>query len=140
LIIADMDQLPTVVREVSERAQRLFDHFWPGPLSLVLPKAKAVPSIVTAHLDNVCVRCPASDTARAIARAFGSAITSTSANRSGELPATSLEFVDESLARVFIDAGTLSGGPPSTIFDVASNTVVRQGAVPENDIRQCLES
>jgi L-threonylcarbamoyladenylate synthase len=140
LIIADTDQLTTVVREVSNRAQRLIDHFWPGPLSLVFPKAENVPSIVTAHLDNVCVRCPASDTARAIARAFDSAITSTSANRSGEAPATSLQFVDESLARVFVDAGTLSGGPPSTIFDVAADTVVRQGAVPEDAIRRCLDS
>ncbi|MDX9971430.1 MAG: L-threonylcarbamoyladenylate synthase [FCB group bacterium] len=140
LVVADEGQLAQVVREVSTAAQTCIDAFWPGPLSLLLPKAVDLPVEVTAGQAKVCVRCPASEIARALCRQFGGAITSTSANRSGEKPAATIEGAMLPGVALGIDGGRLPESLPSTLLDPESGRILRAGAVPEADILACLRA
>lgn len=139
LIIADADQLAEVVSHISDRARACIECFWPGPLSLVLPRSPRVPDIVTAGGDTVCVRCPANETARALCRAVGHAITSTSANLSGEAPALSLDALDLAGIALAIDGGTLAPSPPSTVYDPDTARILRPGVITEDELRTALE-
>jgi len=129
LIVADLDQLERVVARVSDKARAYAEAFWPGPLSLLLPKAEALADAVTAGRDKVCVRCPASATARSLCEAVGSAVTSTSANRSGEPPARSLADVGLRGVAFGVDGGLLAPSLPSTVFDPDLGQVLREGVI-----------
>jgi L-threonylcarbamoyladenylate synthase len=127
LIVADATQLAQVALSLSARAMHCVETFWPGPLSLVLPAVPGLPAEI-APQGKVCVRCPGSDLARALCAAFGAAITSTSANISGEPPAThaqaALEGVD-----IVVDGGALAASAPSTVYDPDADVVLREGAI-----------
>jgi L-threonylcarbamoyladenylate synthase len=129
LIVSGLRQLDRVVATMSDRAQAVADEFWPGPVSLVLPKAPGVPDRVTAR-DKVCVRWPASAVAQELCRAVGSPITSTSANRSGEPPARAFTEVALPGVAVGIDGGALDRSEPSTLYDPDERLVLREGVVP----------
>jgi L-threonylcarbamoyladenylate synthase len=129
LIVADLEQLNGVVSAVSERARAFADAFWPGPLSLLLPKSNRLPDRLTAGKPLVCVRCPACPVARSLCQAVGGAITSTSANRSGHAPARSLAEIDLPGVAIGIDGGVLAPSPPSTVFDPETGQVLRAGTV-----------
>jgi len=92
---------------------------------------------------TVAIRVPANAVARQLAASFGFPITATSANRSGEPPATSADAVAKGLPDVdaILDAGTVPGGEPSTIiaFDAAGPTLVRAGAVPWDRVIKSLQ-
>ncbi len=138
LIVAGETQLSQVAREISGRAAACIEAFWPGPLSLLLPKAGALPESITAGKPAVCVRCPAAAAARELCSLFGGALTSTSANRSGAAPATSLQQLALPGVALGIDAGALPSGPPSTIFDPARGRVLRAGPIPEAALSRVL--
>jgi L-threonylcarbamoyladenylate synthase len=134
LVVADRAQLDEVA-VLSPLAARLADAFWPGPLTLVLPARPGLPPDIEAGTGAVGVRIPGSDLARALARAAGGAIVSTSANLSGDPPPTRPEALAESLrARLdhVLDGGATPGGLPSTVVAVEADAVrlVREGAVP----------
>ncbi|MDQ1257876.1 MAG: L-threonylcarbamoyladenylate synthase, partial [Candidatus Hydrogenedentes bacterium] len=120
------------------RARAYAEAFWPGPLSLLLPKAPGLPDALTAGRGEVCVRCPGLDTARALCRAAGSALTSTSANRSGQSPARSLDELDLPGVSIAIDGGTLPPSPPSTVFDPETCRILREGVISEAQLRARL--
>ncbi len=129
VIVADEDQLLALVRDVPAEARILIERFWPGPLSLILPKADIVPDLLTAGRGDICVRCPDSSVARALCARFGRGITSTSANAAGTSPALRLgNFALPGIA-IAIDSGEFDSGPPSTIYDVAAMAVLREGAI-----------
>src|SRR5258708_29310934 len=86
-----------LVREWPERAQMLAKRFWPGPLTLVLPKQPHVPDRLTAGLDTVGIRVPSNAIALALIREAGVPIAAPSANRFTELSPTTAEHVRESL-------------------------------------------
>ncbi len=134
LIVANKGQLNGVVSEISEKAARYMEEFWPGPLSLLLPKADELPDKVTAGSEKVCVRCPASKTAKLLCEAFGGAITSTSANLSGSAAARSLSQIMLPGVLFGLDGGTLELNPPSTVFDPDTGQVFREGVVLEEDL------
>lgn len=138
VIVADEDQMLALVRETSTETRKLMERFWPGPLSLVLPKARNVPDLLTAGRDDICIRCPASPIARALCARFGRGITSTSANRSGAPPIQNVEELNLNGVAVAINIGVIDVGPPSTIFDVASNSVLREGSISPATIAACL--
>jgi L-threonylcarbamoyladenylate synthase len=143
LIAADRAQVEARLGPLNDRASRLADRFWPGPLTLLLPASPALAAQVTAGTGRVGVRVPAHPVARALCRVSGTLLTATSANPSG-LPASSdPDLVADSLQGidVLVDAGTTPGGPPSTIVDVTGDrpVLVRSGAIPWEDIRACLE-
>jgi L-threonylcarbamoyladenylate synthase len=135
LIVAGLDQLEGVAGPLSDRARAYAEAFWPGPLSLLLPKAPGLPDALTAGRGEVCVRCPGLETARALCRAAGSALTSTSANRSGQAPARSLDELDLPGVVIAIDGGLLPPSSPSTVFDPESGRILREGAISEAQLR-----
>ncbi len=138
LIVADFGQLDTVVTEVSECARACATAFWPGPLSLLMTKHEKLPDAVTAGREKVCVRCPANDIARDLCRVAGQALTSTSANPSGEPPALSLDELSLANVAVGLDGGCLSPSPPSTIYDPDENRMLREGVIGMEQIQETL--
>jgi L-threonylcarbamoyladenylate synthase len=126
-------------------AERLAARFWPGPLTLVLPAAAAVAAEITMGGDTVGVRVPGSEVARALARAAGGAIVSTSANLAGEPPPAEPGALSPLLLRridQLLDAGRTPGGAPSTVVAPAPGgpKLVRAGAIPWEAVLEALRA
>lgn len=141
LLIADESQLDAYSAGVSEVARTLARAFFPGALTLVLPRSELVPKVVTGGGDSVALRVPDHPVPRAIIRLLGGAITGTSANRSGAPSATTAQDVKCQLGSdvdMVLDGGECRGGLASTVVDVSgpSPRILRQGAVS----REALES
>jgi L-threonylcarbamoyladenylate synthase len=125
-------------------ATRLAEAFWPGPLTLVLPKTQdcAVAELATAGLDTVAVRLPAHPVARAILEVFGGPVVAPSANLSGHVSPTSAEHVAADLAGridLIVDGGPVNVGVESTIvgcFDTPM--LLRPGGLPREAIEREL--
>ena len=118
--------------------------FWPGPLTIVVPAAPDLSKRLSGDLNTVGVRVPAHPVARALAAAFGSCITATSANVAGSPPAMTADEVAAALdGRIdaVLDAGPAPGGPPSTIVEVADGRPVlrRSGAVAWDRVLESLQ-
>lgn len=139
LIIAGLAQLESVAERISPEAWQCIDAFWPGPLSLLLPKAKGVPDRLCDPAGRVCVRWTANAVAQALCEGFGGPITSTSANRSGEEAARSVEEIRLTGVSVAVDGGRLWASKASTVFDPESRRILREGAVPSEVIRRLFE-
>ncbi len=127
-----------------DRAERLAETFWPGPLSLVLPLAENAPvhSLVTAGLSTVALRAPRG-AAHAVIAAFGGALAAPSANRSGRISPTRAEHVVEQLGdavALVIDAGPCAVGLESTIVSLAGEKprLLRPGGLPADAIEAVL--
>jgi L-threonylcarbamoyladenylate synthase len=136
--LATRDGALAVVADWPERAEMLARAFWPGPLTLVLPKKTIVPDGVTAGLPTVAVRVPAHPIAHALLVAAGIPIAAPSANRSTEVSPTTAAHVAKSLGDrvdLILDGGPTSVGIESTVLDVTTPTptLLRPGmiAVPE---------
>jgi L-threonylcarbamoyladenylate synthase len=117
-----------------EVVARLAERFWPGSLTLVLPKTSAVPDIVTAGGPTVAVRVPAHPVALALLRAAGLPVAAPSANRSTELSPTTAEHVLKGLGErvdLILDGGPTTGGIESTVLDLTADPprVLRPGLV-----------
>jgi L-threonylcarbamoyladenylate synthase len=143
LVAADLEQA-RLAAALTPLALRLARTFWPGPLTLVVPAAAPLAPGVTAADGTVAIRVPAHDVARALARAAGWPVTATSANRSGEPPASTVEAVLAAVGAhlaLVLDAGPAPGGPPSTIVDARGETptLVRAGAVPWSRVLESLQ-
>jgi L-threonylcarbamoyladenylate synthase len=132
ILIADADDLDRVADAVPARARRLAARFWPGPLTLILPKRADLPAAVSATA-TVGVRVPDHEVARALLRAAGPMAVS-SANRSGQAsPRTVREVIRQLNGRIplVLDGGETRGGVPSTVVDVsgAQPVILRAGPV-----------
>lgn len=116
------------VAAVPEAARRLADAFWPGPLTLVLPRHASVLDLVTGAQPTIAVRVPAHPVAQALLRAFGGGIAAPSANRFGRVSPTTADHVASDLAEVddllLIDGGPCEVGLESTIVDLAGSAPV----------------
>ncbi len=115
-------------------AERLARAFWPGPLTLVLPRASTVPNEVTAGLDSVGIRIPAHPVALALLRAAAVPVAAPSANRYTELSPTTADHVQQSLGGevdVLLDGGPTTVGIESTVVDLtgAHPTLLRPGMI-----------
>lgn len=135
LIIAEPEDVEQIA-VVSDAARRCIEVFWPGPLTLVLPAKGAFPPGVQAPDGTVAVRCSACPSARALARAFGGPITSTSANRAGAPPAP--RAADAALDGVFcvLDGGELPPSAPSTVYAPDRDEILREGAISAEALRR----
>lgn len=125
--VAAVEDLVRVVREVPEAAQRLIARFWPGPLTLVLPKSEAVPDLVTAGLRTVAVRMPDHPLALALIRAAGVPLAAPSANPFGAISPTTPEHVRRQLGGAVdrvLDGGPCRVGVESTILGWHAGTPV----------------
>jgi L-threonylcarbamoyladenylate synthase len=128
------------VRESPEAAQRLAEKFWPGPLTMVLPRAANVHDIITGGQDTVAIRVPSHPMAQQLLTAFGGGIAAPSANRYGRLSPTRAEHVREELGnvvRIVLDGGESQIGLESTIVscDAAGVRLLRPGAITAAQIR-----
>lgn len=141
--IANADQLYEVASEVSESARLLAERFWPGPLTLVLPKAESVPDIVTGGEKTIGVRMPDHSVALALIREVGRPIIATSANISGSAPPetadAAIDMVGHSVS-VVLDAGKSRIGVASTVVDVSvlPARILRAGAISAERIKEIL--
>nr|BBH92676.1 threonylcarbamoyl-AMP synthase [Thermogemmatispora argillosa] len=141
--IAQMEELETVAAAVPERAQRLAAAFWPGPLTLILPRGKQVPTLVTAGLETVAVRMPSHPVARALIRAAGRPIAAPSANRFKHVsPTTAQHALADLSGRVplILDGGPTPVGVESTVVDLCSPVprILRPGGTSLEALREVL--
>jgi L-threonylcarbamoyladenylate synthase len=126
---------------VPAAALKLMAEFWPGPLTLVLPKAAAVPAIVTAGLKTVAVRVPANRHALALIKAAGRPIAAPSANSFGRLSPTSAAHVSKQLGSgpdLILDGGRTEIGVESTIITFVGSrpALLRPGGLPLEEIEK----
>ncbi len=140
--IADFNDLKKLAREIPEEARLLAEKFWPGPLTLVLPKREEVPLVTTGGLDTVAVRMPAHPIALALIRA-STPIAAPSANISGKPSPTLAEHVvDDFYGRIeaIIDGGPTWVGVESTVIDLSSErpTLLRPGGLPLEEIEKVI--
>jgi len=145
LIAAGPSQVTEHLGRLSDDARHLADHFWPGPLTLLVPAPVALARDVTGGTGKVGVRVPADAIARAVCAEVDRPITATSANISGEPATSDPDQVERSLGGrldLLIDAGMTRGGAPSTIVDAtgAEVVLVRAGAISWDDIQAWLHN
>ncbi|HEY0766471.1 MAG TPA: L-threonylcarbamoyladenylate synthase [Steroidobacteraceae bacterium] len=131
------------VREVPEAATRLAESFWPGPLTMVMPRAANVHDVITGGQDTIAIRVPSHPMAQQLLTAFGGGIAAPSANRYGRLSPTRAEHVREELGeavRVILDGGECQIGLESTIvsFEGDSVRLLRPGSVTAAQLRQVV--
>jgi len=132
------------IANLNAQAIALAEAFWPGPLTLVLPKTRDcnVAELATAGLDTIAIRVPAHGVARAILRAFGGPVVAPSANLSGHVSPTTAAHVQSDLAGridLIVDGGPVAVGVESTIvgcFDEA--VLLRPGGLPRGEIERVL--
>lgn len=141
--IASLDQLPLLARRVTPSAQKLIARFFPGPLTVILPKTAAVPLAATAGLQTIGVRMPAHQTAHAFLRACGTPVVAPSANRSGSPSPTRWQAVRDDLdGRVacILQGGATDVGLESTVVDCTGRApvVLRAGAVTLEMLREVV--
>jgi L-threonylcarbamoyladenylate synthase len=132
------------IARFDERAIKLAEAFWPGPLTLVLPKTKdcAVADLATAGLETIAIRVPAHAIAREILRAFGGPVAAPSANLSGHVSPTSAAHVRSDLMGridLIVDGGPVEVGVESTIIGCFNEPMLlRPGGVPRGEIERVL--
>jgi len=138
--VADPRDVVRLWLEVDPRARRLMERFWPGPLTLVLPKRPEVPEIVTAGLRTVAVRMPAHPVALELIREAQTPIAAPSANPFGRLSPTTAEHVLEGLGdrvEVILDGGRCPVGVESTVLALDGEArLLRPGGVPVEEIEE----
>jgi L-threonylcarbamoyladenylate synthase len=128
-----------LVERVPEVARQLAAKFWPGPLTLVLPKKEIVPDLATSGLRNVALRVPAHPIAQKLLRAFAGPLAAPSANRFGRISPTDAQAVRAELGDavpLILDGGPCTVGLESTVIDLSGDTPVllRAGGVPLEEI------
>jgi L-threonylcarbamoyladenylate synthase len=142
VLLADQSEVLQVVSEFPEMARRLAEAFWPGPLTMVLPKRDDLPPSLSA-LPTVGVRVPGYAPSRAIIAAAGGALAVTSANRSDQPPACTIQacirYLSDAVA-LYLDGGTCPGGVASTVvaFEDGYLRIVRKGPISEASLREAL--
>jgi L-threonylcarbamoyladenylate synthase len=125
--VAPGNDLCAWAASISPDARTLIDAFWPGPLTLILPRAAGVPDAVTGGQDTVGVRCPSHPVAQALLSAFGGGVAAPSANRFGRVSPTTAQHVAEEFGpelSLVLDGGPCEVGIESTIVDVTGDTPV----------------
>lgn len=138
--IGAVGEAERLAREIPEKAQKLMETFWGGPLTLILKKRPEVPGAVTAGLDTVAVRMPAHSAANALIKAAGTPIAAPSANLSGRPSPTLAEHVAADLfgrVDMIIDGGNAVIGLESTVVDMTGEipAILRPGAVSADHLR-----
>ena len=141
--LADVSWWPRVVLDFPPVAERLAKQFWPGPLTLVLPKNAAIPDIVTAGMPSVAIRVPDHPLTREVLRLADVPVAAPSANPFGRLSPTTAEHVRQQLGDrvdLILDGGPCRVGVESTILQLYGDEVVclRPGGVPLEEIESLI--
>ena len=143
LHIPDASWLARYCKDVPETAYRLAGRFWPGPLTMILPKADCVPLVTTGGLETVGMRCPDHAVTRAIIAAAGVPVAAPSANTSGRPSCTTAAHVREDMdGRIdgVVDGGPCRVGVESTIIDLTCTPprLLRPGGLPLESLEAVL--
>ncbi len=141
--IAKWEDLAPLVREIPETAKALADAFWPGPLTVVLPRSEKIPDVVTAGGDTVAVRMPSHPMARAIIEACGLPLAAPSANRSGSPSPTTAAHVLADMNGIIpavFDGGECEVGLESTVVSLTGETprLLRPGGITPEQLMDVL--
>jgi L-threonylcarbamoyladenylate synthase len=140
---ADASVLDRYARAVTPEARALADRFWPGPLTLVVPRAATVPDVVTGGRETVGLRVPAQPDAHMMLQALDAGVAAPSANLFGRTSPTSAAHVLEDLGGqvdLILDGGPCTVGLESTILDLSAEppTILRSGGVSAEALEQVL--
>ncbi len=132
-----------LVREFPESARLLAEHFWPGPLTIIMPKSHLIPKEVTGNLDSVGIRLPSHPVARALIKEADLPLAAPSANLSGSpSPTTAQHVMDDLKGRIgaVIDGGQSDVGLESTVITVCTNPpmVLRPGGITLEQLKEVL--
>lgn len=141
--IAEVEALDDIVVNVSDKAKKVIERFWPGPLTLIFEKTEKVPYGTTGGLNTVAVRMPVDDIAKAVILAGGGYISAPSANTSGRPSPTSAQHVADDLEGkidMIIDGGNVDIGVESTILDmtVEPPMILRPGAITKEMLEEVI--
>lgn len=140
--IASLDDLKKLTGELDEKVMILAERFWPGPLTMVLPKSNLVPDLVTSDLPTVGIRMPDHPVALELIRRAGCPIAAPSANKFGQLSPTTAAHVRKQLPHIdyILDGGKTAVGIESTIVSVEADkcVVLRPGRITPEEIRAAL--
>lgn len=142
--LANAAQLPHWARDIPKDAYTLAEHFWPGPLTLILKRMPQVPDCVTGGQDTVGLRVPGHPVALALLHAFGGGIAAPSANRFGRVSPTTAAHVHAELGGdvdMILDGGPCRVGLESTIVSLVGGrpVILRPGAITAGQIEELLE-
>jgi len=137
--IKDAEKIATV----SQKGKRLATKFWPGPLTLVVPRKPSIPDIVTFGLDSVGVRIPSNDVALKLISLSGGLLIGSSANRSGGDPPRTVQEVANELKEkvdIVLNGGASAQGRPSTVVELTSGEprILRHGPLGFREILKAL--
>lgn len=132
--IADEKDVLPLVTEIPEKAKMIMQHFWPGPISIIMNKSEKISDYVSAGLKTVAIRMPSNTVAREIIRAAGVPIAAPSANTSGKpSPTVAAHVREDMLGKIdmIADGGSCSVGLESTVIDVTGEipTILRPGGI-----------
>ncbi len=140
--IHKVEQLEKLTQRVDKRVKLLTQKFWPGPLTIVVPKSDIVPYIVTAGLDTVAIRMPSHPVALELIQKSHTPIAAPSANLFGSLSPTSAQHVVKQLGEkvdLIIDGGKCPIGIESTVITLEPTpTILRQGGIPLEEIEPII--
>lgn len=140
--ISEPEEIAPLVREVPEAAKKLARAFWPGPLTIILPRSDIIPDEVSAGLDTVAVRCPSHPVARELIRA-SCPLAAPSANLSGSpSPTTFRHVIADMFGRIdaIIDGGDCQVGVESTVITLAADVprLLRPGGITAEQLREVI--
>ncbi|MBM3814972.1 MAG: threonylcarbamoyl-AMP synthase [Acidimicrobiia bacterium] len=143
--VGSIEMAKPLVKEWPEAAAKLAARWWPGPLSIVLPKRDHVPDLVTAGLPGVALRMPSHPLALALIRAAGVPLAAPSANRFAQLSPTTADHVRQGMGErvdMILDGGACQVGIESTVLSLMSQppTLLRPGMVTREQLEKTLSN
>ncbi|UCC33206.1 MAG: threonylcarbamoyl-AMP synthase [Candidatus Bathyarchaeota archaeon] len=144
ILLCSVTDIEKIAR-LSDVVRRLAAEFWPGPLTIIVPKTPALPGLVTCNLDSVGVRIPENDVAAQLIRGSEGLLVGTSANKTGCRPASTASEALEQLGEevdAILDGGPAPLGQPSTVVDLTKEKprVLRRGGIAFKDILACMHT
>ena len=139
--VSSVAEIGCVAKRIPRPMEQLAQAFWPGPLTLILPKRDDLPDVVSSGLPTVGVRVPAHPVALELLREFGGALAAPSANRFGRISPTSAEAVRQEFGRrspLILDGGSCRHGIESTIVRYTGRRIeiLRMGAISDQTLRE----
>lgn len=143
LLIAEAADVDPLIASRPEVFSLLVKHFWPGPLTIVVPASPDLPEEITAGTSSVGLRLPDDDEVRKLVAACGGRLTATSANLSGSDAARSAADVERYFPAgldLIVDGGEVSATKPSTVIDVTVNPsrLIREGAISREELERVV--
>ena len=143
LHISEKEEIRPLTSGLSPMAEKLMEAFWPGPMTLIVPKSEIIPEVVTAGQETVAVRFPSDPVARALIRLTGRPLAAPSANKSGKPSPTNAQDVLQDMDGIIggiVDGGACDIGVESTIIDTTGTVpvILRPGGITEEMIQEAM--